>query len=483
MPATETQSMTSGRLVEEFREIFNEALRDAVSDLPLAPILIESNFFAIRNAQDQEAFFATSTYLDEFLLSTIPATVTFNEDRLALWAKEALDFARQNASHDTFIEIFSLRLQYEPVIQNLLQLDASGRFLKDYFRQVRIESAYLGDVLPAAFLNSVEAGARSAIQPTLLSLAHQLKAHANLGKLRSRRKISKINEIRTLPSFINEKGTIPFAQQSGKFRIQEVSELEQIAQYRPVMDRAIRKLIDARTFQRIGNKDPVLAGLLSEYKHEFLRPTTESSIPLLWMCGLEIEERIARQDEVDDADERLEAEDLVHLRRLLLSHNLFLNCYNQSASLLRDVESSAAIYQRMDSAAKRLSPTILRKAAGDLSLVEEGTAATILRSISRDDEDGAPESKGGVAIKFGLLRGLLHAIGGYLLSGIEKIIEKSIVDVTSKALLELLRANSSFAAAIAFLLGQTSALVQLSGQAPIYFGYIKNLLTMLGLHG
>lgn len=397
-------------------------------------------------------------------------------------AKEALDFARKNVGHSSFTEIFSSRLQYEPVIQNLLLFDATGGFVREYFRQLRIDSAYIGDALPETFQAAVDTAAKSAIQPTLVSLAHYLQVHQNIIRSRSKAKIAKVTAIRTSPSFLNEKGTIPFSENSGKFRIQQSSELEQIAQYRPVIDRAIRKLVEARTFQRIDNRDRILADLLSKYHDEVCRSADEIRISIMWTCGLEIEQRIVRQDSIANSDENLSEEDLFDLRRLLVAHNLFLNCFSQSASLLRDIESSAAIYQRIDIAARRLSPMILRKASEDSALVEEETAKTILRSISQDAEENTIKSEGQAAIRLGLLRGLLHAAGGHLLGGIEKVIEKTSVDMTSKLLVDSMRADGNFTATIVFFHRQASALIQISDQVPVYFGYIRNLLAMFGLY-
>lgn len=482
MAVGDTLQMTADRLIEEFKSGYSDALRDLISDLPLASLLTESSFFAIRNAQDQELFFATSNYLDEFLLSAVPPTVTFAEDRLALWAEEALDFARKNVSHDSFTEIFSSRLQYESVIQNLIRLDTTGAFVRDYFNQLRIDSAYINNVLPGAFVATVDSAAKGAVHPALTGLAYRLKHHRNLGRSRSKSRVAKVSEIRASPSFLNEKGTVPFAESGGRFKIQPNSELEQISQYRPVIDRAIRKLVEAKTFQRIDNRDRVLSGILSEYYDEVCRPANEIRIPILWACGLEIEERMTRQSSIADFDEKLDEEDLFDLRRLLVSHNLFLNCFSQSVALLRDIEASVAIYQRIDIATKRLSPTILCEASKDKNFVEEGTAKAIQRSVPENIDEHVNTNKGEVAISFGLLRGLLHAAGGHLLKGIEKVIEKTYVDVTSKILVDALRADANFAAALAFIHRQTSSLIHLSDRIPIWFGYLRNLLSMFGFH-
>lgn len=271
MAVRETQSMNARKLAEEFKAVYSESLRDAISDVSLAPLLIESSFFAIRNASDQELFFATSNYLDEYLLSAVPPTVTFAEDRLTFWAMDALEFTRKNVSHSSFTEIFSSRLQYEPAIQELLQFDETGRFLGEYFKELRINSVYFGEALPRSFRAAVETAAKSAVQPALRNSAIYLKNFGNLGRSHSRAKLKKVSDVRTSFSFLNGGGTIPFSESSGKFKIQPSSELKQIAQYRPVVNRALRKLIEARTFQRIDNRDGDLASLLSEYNTEISR--------------------------------------------------------------------------------------------------------------------------------------------------------------------------------------------------------------------
>ena len=482
MTARDPNILTVAKLGKEFLTSYQEALTDYISDVDLASLLIDSKFYAIREAEDQELFFATSNYLDEFLLSVVPSTVSFDESRIGLWAKEALAFARNNVTHDSFVEIFSSRLQYDSVLQGLLRFDVTGRFVSEYFRQVRIDSAYFGDALPRPFQAAVQNAAREAIRPALINLAYYLKAHQKLGAGRPQGKAINVNAIRKSPSFLNEKGTISFSESNGKFRIDQSGALDDISQYQPLIDRAIRKLVEARTFQRIDNKDRILATLLSEYKDEICRPVNKIRIPVVWTIGMEVESRIGRQKGLADKDERLDEDDLFDLDQLLVSHNLFLNCFSQTTLLLKNIEASAAIYRKIDSAAKALPRTLLRSLSENEALVEQDTAKVISRSISDEVMKDSPESKGAIALRLGLLRGLLHAAGGHLLGGAEKIISKAITDLGSKALVDLMRAEGSFAAAIAFLHQQASALLELSNQMPVYFGYIRPLLALFGIN-
>ncbi len=474
--------MTPKKLVEEFTTIYRETLTDAISDVDLAVLLLNSNFFVIRDAQNQELFFATSTYLDEFLLSAVPPTVGFVKDRLLLWGKEALDFARNNADHESFSEIFSSRLQYEQVLLSLLHFDASGRFMLEYFDQIKIDSGFVGDMLPIAFQVAVQDAAKKALQPALIALSHFLRSYRKLGTIRSNSRVARIAEIRTSPSFLNKKGTIPFAQRAGRYVIESTTELNKVAQYRPVIERAIAKLAEAKTIQRIDNKDRMLSSLLSEYRAEITRPVGRLRVPVVWTIGTEIESRIQRQELDITNDEKLDDDDLFDLRRLLVAHNLFISCFEQSASLLKDVESAAAIYQRVGVAARHFPGGILLRASRNETLVEEETGKTILRAISENNVTTATESKGEVALRFGLLRGLLHAAGGHLLSGIEKILSKAVLDVSAKVLVDTLRADSNFASSVAFLHQEASALRDLSYLVPIYFGYVRSLLLLLGIH-
>ena len=479
MAVAKLTNVTSTQLVSEFKAAYQDALQDTISDATLAPLLLDSNFFVILKAEDQELFFATSNYLDEFLQSALPTAIHFAEERLHLWANEAIDFARQNASHESFVDIFSARVQYDQIIRGLIRLDAQGAFLHDYFVQIKIESVHYAEMLPRGFIAAVESAANAAVQPALMSLARFLQDQSKLNVTRAKSRVPKVNQIRASASFLNAKGAIPFSETAGRYRIQKSSELDRLKQYRPVIDRAIQKLVEARTYHRIDNMDRVLAGLLSEYHAELDRPSKEINVPLVWAYGLDIERRLKRQETLGSSDEQLDEDDLFDLRRLMTSHNLFLNCFDQSQSLLNDVESSAAIYNRLDVAAKRLSPDILQRASNDAALVEEGTAATLKQSVHRNERSEEFETKGVVALRLGLLRGLLHAAGGHLLRGIENIIEKSSVEISSKMLADTLRSDGSFTAAINFLHREAANLVTLSDQLPIYFGYLRNLLLLL----
>jgi len=477
MSEAENKVMTARALAREFQAIYRDALFEQISDVDLATLLIDGNFFAIRDPADQELFFATSNYLDIFLAAAVPPTVSFNVERLEIWAKEALEFSRQNIRHDKFSDIFSSRLQYETILQGLLVFDKQGAFLLDYFRQLRIDSVYLAESLPAPFMAATQNAAREAVHTALVSLSHYLIAHGKIGRPKAQ---PGIRSVKRTPSFLNNRGTIPFSEDAGKFRIDSSSELDQVAQYQPVVDRAIRKLVEARIIQRIGNKDKLLAGLLSEYRDEIARSVRRIRVPVLWSIGIEIESRIQAQDIVSDRDERLDEEDLFDLRRLMVSHNLYLNCFEQAASLLKDIESSAAIYQRIGAAGRHLPGMVLRRILEEDTLLEPETASAIGRAVSAGPSDGV-ESKGVVALRLGLLRGFLHAASGHLLSGLEKIVEKTLVDASAKTLTELLRADLSFAGVIAFLSQQSVALTKLSEQAPVYFGYVKELMKLIGI--
>ncbi len=359
--------MSAGALAQAFRATYREMLNEVVSDTDFASLLIDASFFAIRDPSEQELFFATSNYLDTFLAATIPEQVGFNEDRLNVWSKEALEFARQNIRHERFADIFSSRLQYDTVLQSIITVDERGDFLRDYFRDIRVQSVYFADVLPAPFRAAVQNAARQAVQPALGVLSNYLAAHGNIGKPR---KSSGTLSVKRSPSFLNEKGTIPFAEDRGMFRLRSSSETEQVAQYQPVVDRAIKKLIEARIIQRIGNKDKLLAGLLFEYQEEIGRTARRIRLPILWSIGIEIEERIRAQEIIVDRDERLDEEDMFDLRRLMVAHNLYVNCYDQAVSLLRDIKSSAAIYQRIDAASRQLPAIILHAFVQESGLIE-----------------------------------------------------------------------------------------------------------------
>lgn len=201
---------------------------------------------------------------------------------------------------------------------------------------------------------------------------------------------------------------------------------------------------------------------------------------MIFIIGLEIEGRIKAQSGLVDNDEKLDTNDIFDLQRLMLSHNIYINCFSNITSLIKDIEASVAIYQKVDVAGKTLPGLILRGSLHDETFLEIGTAKTIQRSLSCEATGETVESKGLVAIRSGLLRGLLHAAGGHILTGIEKVIGKAIIDVSAKSLVEILRAEGSFAAAITFLEHQATNLLQLSEKIPIYFGYVRGLLVLLG---
>lgn len=479
MSGSDSKVMTARMMAEDFKAIYKDVLTEKISDLNLGLILIDGNAFAIRDAQDQELFFSTSSYLDEFLAHAVPNTVYFVEDRLLIWAKEALEFARQNIRHDRFSEIFSSRLQYESVLQGLLLFDKETKLLKDYFHQIRIDSAYIDEFLPASFVGELQNAAREAIHPTLIALSSHLLAYERLGK--PRRKVQGVTAVRKSPSFLNEKGTIPFSEHSGKFRIDPSGQLDRLAQYQPVINRAIKKLSEARVIQRIGNKDRLLAALLSDYEEEIGRTPTRIRIPMLWTIGIEIEERLRSQESVADEDERLDEGDIFNLQRLMLAHNLYLNCFSQTASLIKDIEASAAVYQRIGVASRKLPGQLLRIALDDGDLLEFETAATIRRSLSTEETD-ASENKGIIALRLGLLRGFLHSISGHLLRGIEAVASKVAVDLSAQSIVSLLRADISFSGVIAFMDHQAHLLSELSSQAPVYFGYIRGVFALLGIN-
>lgn len=476
--STRRQLIDAVVLCEVFEASYMEALKDALSDVDLVPQLIDSDFFAIRNASDQERFFATASHLDAFLLATIPETVTFSRERLLLWADEALDFTRINVNLSTFSEIFSSRLQYEPVLQNLVSVDSSGRFLKKYFDSVRIKSVYFSERLPGSLRHGIEHAAHAAIQPALIRVAAYLRSNARGSTLISPKRIERTRKVARSPSFLDKRGAIPFREKNGTFEIHQLSEADNVARYRPLIDRAIGKLVEARTLQRIDNRDRVLARLLAEYNEKAREEVT--CVPILWQIGIEIDSRLTRQTALTNDDEKIEEEDLFDLRRLLTAHNLFINCFQEATLLIQDLESTAVIYERIGLAHKVLPFTILSQAANSPSLLEHTTALTVERSVTDNSSPTSSTVKGEVALKLGLLRGLLQAAGGHILNGIEEVLKKSAVDVSSKVLLKALEADISYLAVLTFLHEQATNLITLCHEAPLYFGYISGLLALVG---
>ncbi len=196
MSEAELKVMTATALAQDFKTIYREALDEEVSDVDLATLLLDANFFAIRDLDDQELFFATSQYLDAFLAAAVPLTVSFNEERLKIWAKEALEFERQNVRHETFSDIFCSRLQYNESLQRFLVFEKRGNYLLDYFKQLRIDSAYIGDTLPLPFLMMVQNAAQRAIGPALFSLSCLLTAHGKIGKPKGGAKIAGVLSVK-----------------------------------------------------------------------------------------------------------------------------------------------------------------------------------------------------------------------------------------------------------------------------------------------
>ena len=476
---SDARTLTAKQLVLEFTLIYKEALADQISDLDLAAILLDSGFFIITDPRDQELFFATSNHLDEFLLSVIPNTVCFVQDRLALWGKEALEFARANVSHPAFVDIFSSRLQYDGVLANFFQYDFKGSPMRGYLDQLQISSGFVREIYPLGIEQNVISASVSALQPALFTLAVTLKAHQRLGRAKSRAKIADVTSIRSSPSFINQVGSVKFVDADDRFAIKVGDQSDQIGEYKPVIDRALKRLVEARTFQRIDNRDRILAKLLSEYKDEIDRGISKVRIPILWSIGVEIENRLLWQDKKASEDERLEEDDRIDLNRLVLSHNLFLNCFPQSKTLINDIESTAAIYQRLDEAIRKLPGNILSRLSENVLLVIPETGEAISKAV--DIADGVSPTKGAVAVRYGLLRGFLHAAGGRVLSAVERSAEKSVTDAATKSLGDFLRAEHSLAAVVSFFQNEASGLLKLGENVPLYFGYIRSLLKLMGL--
>ena len=82
---------------KHFREVFWETMSEQISDSneALYDYLLDNNAFIIRDRRDQELFFLSRSNLRDFFAIHFPSLVSFDQQRLTAWAKEAVNFARR----------------------------------------------------------------------------------------------------------------------------------------------------------------------------------------------------------------------------------------------------------------------------------------------------------------------------------------------------------------------------------------------------
>jgi hypothetical protein len=478
--------MTAGRkrnqvniswLVEKFKEVFWEALSEEISngEQSLWTVLISSGGLVVRGARSQERFYLSNGNIDTFFATNIPDQVSFKTVRLTEWAREAVAFYRQNSSHPEFSDIFANRLHYDVVIRDLLRFDPSTQSLKEYISKAGIRGTLLPDRYPSEFQQIISELALAAIRPTLSVIAHELSTEAERRPFKNPERAARLRKVQKEPSFQDTRGAVPFIVVDGRLAIGGTHPRDRADEYRELLQRAFKNLEESNSLRRLDNQDPDLVRLVREYEREAAKHSP--SIVLLWQIGIDIERRIRWHQTCGDNECGLGSRELFYVESFMSAHNLFVQCFDVTANIIDDMERSAGIYMQLDAQSKTIPWMALATLGSNSEVVEDRSRGVIMRSSKALVE--GHETKGLVAIGFGLLRGALHAMGGALVAVAAKVVDKAATEIGKEGLVDGLKSAGVYIPMISFIQNHVQILLHLSSAVPHYFGWLPHLIDIL----
>ena len=473
--------VTAGWLANRLREVFWEAMSEEISDgeVSLFHELRETGAFVIRGREDQELFFLTSEGMDNFFALHLPDLVSFQERRLLEWAREAIIFFQQNHKHTEFVRIFSRQLHYDVTVRSLIQIDSSTKGLVKYLRDdLALKSVHVADRYPAKFQRIVKAIADRAVEQSLSILGSELAANAPKNERNRPPDLTRLSKLRKEPSFRDIRGSVPFLVRDELLTIAGSPLSSKAPEYRSLVLRALRNLHAGNALQRIHNKDPMVNNLIREYENELSRGN-DVSVPTLWIIGNDIDSRIKLHQKNAEKDDALDGDDLFLIANFLTTHNIYLQCFEMAATITDDLERSMSLYRRLDEGAKD-SPWVLLDRIGKSQAVVESRSGAVMQKASATITQGI-ESRGMIAIGLGLLRGVLHAIGGALITAATNVISKAVEEIGKEGLIGALKEAGVYEPMLILLQTHMLLLLQISGDLPHYFSWVRRLLEILGI--
>jgi hypothetical protein len=187
----------------------------------------------------------------------------------------------------------------------------------------------------------------------------------------------------------------------------------------------------------------------------------------------------------NDRNPQIDAELLFALNSLITAHAGFIMLFPDAANFARELDQYRQQSESLDALRDRVLDPVLERLAATRGLFDDETEhiTELVNSLgSREKDAGLSPLASVVAVKHGWLRGSLAAIGRLILQKggeFTKVARDGIIGSTA---FEMAKQPETLVAAITtFLLTAQNALIQLTETLPAAFGWLRQMLGLLGI--
>ena len=477
--------LSARNLVTLFQASFWENLSELIQDsrVSMYDLMLDANAVVIRSPEEQELFYEQVGDINEFFALHLPDQVFFHSDSLRDWARDALNFARENSTHPNFEVLFSSGVDYKDILKSYLYYDLSTEDLASWFSaRAMLTTVHVSNVYPETVEDLLAHLAEASIEPSLRQVAAAL-ADSQRGKRSNRRKPIlpvEASRVKAASSYKDYRGVVRFSARNGKLAIEAgaIQTPEKASIYKTILERALRRLESNRVVERLHNRDPVIVELLQEYR-EVLEQDGPAAQALIWTVGHDIDNRLKAGAARSEDDGGLDQNDLMLIDTFLTSHHIYVQCFEIVQIIGDDLQRSTQLYDRLDEGARKSPWNVLRALGSENGLVEDRDSGIMLAATS--SLEGSAPTRGMLGMGFGLLRGSLLAIGRFLVDAVSKAVGDSFAEVGKDSIIESLKSERIYSPMLHFLSVNLAGLFRLSTDLPHYFSWVGRLLNLLGL--
>ncbi len=240
--------------------------------------------------------------------------------------------------------------------------------------------------------------------------------------------------------------------------------------------------------ERRGNEHPDLKALVDKYDDALSKLKGAQGAYRLFMAGLDIEVLLKVKSSLprnDDSNPEIDVALLQALSSLITAHAGLLMLFPDAANFAHELDQYRRQSETIDALRDRILDPVLEKLAEAPALFDPDTehlTRLVSKLGARTEEAGLPPTANVTAVKHGWLRGSLAAIARVVLKKGPEFAKVIRDGVLGNAAYELLKQPETLVTGISlFLINAQQALLQLAERLPAAFGWLRQLLHLMGL--
>jgi hypothetical protein len=279
-----------------------------------------------------------------------------------------------------------------------------------------------------------------------------------------------------------------FSAHHGRLRYQQSKADKRLAERKAVAKERAHDLHDLCA--RRGNEQPELNKLVERYVAALSTLRRDSGAYKLFIGGLEIERFVRwKGDSVADSEDSppLTTDIKQAVEFLIVAHAGLIVLFPDIQQISREYDQFRELARSVGELQTQVLSPIFDKLLTTTAIFDEATQNITSKIKEMETEERlirALPSKGTISAMHAWLRGILTSMGSYLIAVIKKVPEIAVGQVTKSAVAKSIdKSDQLFLAITAFLEKGRVVLHSLSDMLPSAFGWLRSLLTHLGLGG